>query len=57
MSDVLKKLLEEMENDPWHVKLRRWWRFQVWNYTCRTRWIWDLEYQNNIFKKMFGKSK
>jgi hypothetical protein len=54
---ILEELLKEMENDPWHVKLRRWWRFQVWNYTCRTRWIWDLEYQNNIFKKMFGKSK
>jgi len=57
MSDVLKKILEEMENDPWHVKLRRWWRLQVWVYTCRTRWIWDLEYENNIFKKKFGKSK
>jgi hypothetical protein len=57
MSDVLKKILEEMENDPWHVKLRRWWRLQVWVYTCRTRWIWDLSYENNIFKKKFGKSK
>lgn len=54
---ILDELLKEMENDPWHVKLRRWWRLQVWVYTCRTRWIWDLEYQNNIFKKMFGKSK
>jgi hypothetical protein len=57
MSDILKKLLEEMENDPWHVKLRRWCRLQVWVYKCRTRWIWDLDYDNNIFKKKFGKSK
>ena len=25
---TLRRLTEEMRNDPWHVKLRRWWRLQ-----------------------------
>jgi hypothetical protein len=52
MSDVLKKLLEEMENDPWHVKLKRWIRLQRWLWICRTRFIWDTTYEHNIFKKI-----
>lgn len=48
---ILKQLIEEMKNDPWHVKLRRWWRLQRWVWMCRTRWIWDLDYERNIFRK------
>ena len=48
---VLRRLTEEMKNDPWHVKLRRWFRLQRWVWMCRTRWIWDLDYEHNIFKK------
>jgi hypothetical protein len=48
---TLKRLTEEMRNDPWHVKLRRWWRLQRWVWMCRTRWIWDLDYEHNIFRK------
>jgi hypothetical protein len=48
---TLRRLTEEMKKDPWHVKLRRWWRFQRWVWMCRTRWIWDLQYEHNIFRK------
>ena len=48
---IIKQLTEEMKNDPWHVKLRRWWRLQRWVWMCRTRWIWDLDYEHNIFRK------
>ena len=48
---ILKQLVEEMRNDPWHVKLRRWWRLELWVWQCRTRWLWDLDYEHNIFRK------
>jgi hypothetical protein len=48
---ILKQLIKEMKNDPWHVRLRRWFRLQRWVWMCRTRWIWDLNYEHNIFKK------
>jgi hypothetical protein len=50
-SGILKQLVEEMRNDPWHVKLRRWWRLERWVWRCRTRWLWDLDYEHNIFRK------
>ena len=50
-SKTVDRLLKEMENDPWYVKLARWWRVKLWVWTCRTRWIWDLEYEHNIFRK------
>jgi len=50
-SGIIKQLIEEMKNDPWHVKLRRWFRLQRWVWICRTRWIWDLNYEHNIFRK------
>ena len=48
---TLRRLTEKMKKDPWHVKLRRWFRLQRWVWMCRTRWIWDLDYEHNIFKK------
>ena len=36
---ILKDLTDEMKNDPWHVKLRRWWRFKRWIWMCKTRII------------------
>ena len=48
---TLRRLVKEMKNDPWHVKLRRWFRLQRWVWMCRTRWIWDLNYEHNIFRK------
>ena len=51
---TVERLLKEMENDPWHDKLRHWWRVWVRVRICRTRWIWDLDYQHNIFRKRNG---
>ena len=50
-SKVLQELIDEMEKDPWHVKLRRWCRLKIWVYKCRTRKYWDKTYQGYIFKK------
>lgn len=50
-SKTIQRLLDEMANDPWHVKLRRWWNLKVWTYKCLTRKYWDKEYQHYIFKK------
>jgi hypothetical protein len=47
---ILKDLTNEMKNDPWHVKLKRWLRFKKWLWKCHTRLIWDLSYERNIFK-------
>lgn len=46
----LKNLIDEMENDSWHIKLRRWFYVKKWVLVCRTRFIWDLTYKKNIFK-------
>lgn len=50
-SPVLDRIMRQMEQDPWHVKLRRWWRLKVWVWMCLTRKYWDKEYQHYIFKK------
>lgn len=50
-SPVVDRLMREMEQDPWHVKLKRWWRVQVWVCICLTRKYWDKNYQHYIFKK------
>ena len=50
-SKVLQDILNKMENDPWHVKLRRWWRLKIWTYTCLTRKYWDKSFEGYIFKK------
>ena len=49
---ILKDLNQEMKLDPWHVKLRRWWRFKKWLWKCHTRFIWDVSYERNIFRKL-----
>ena len=54
-SKTLERILKEMENDPWYVKLKRWWGVRLWVWTCRTRWIWDIEYERNIFRKKKNK--
>lgn len=40
-SPVLEKILEEMERDPWHVKLKRWWRVEKFAWICLMRWEWN----------------
>ena len=49
--DYLKKLEEEMKNDPWYVKLKLWFNLQKWVLMCRTRKYWDKTYQHYIFRK------
>ena len=51
-SKTVQRLMDEMENDPWYIKLKRWFNLQRWVLMCRTRWIWDLNYEHNIFKKL-----
>ena len=50
-SKVLQDILNKMENDPWHVKLRRWCRLKIWTYTCLTRKYWDKSFEGYMFKK------
>ena len=33
-SKITQRILEDMEKDPWYVKLRRWIRLQLWVYKC-----------------------
>ena len=40
-SPIVKKILEEMDRDPWYVKLRRWFRLQRWVMVCKTRKYWE----------------
>lgn len=50
-STVLDRIMREMEQDPWHVKLRMRWRLKLWVWKCLTRKYWDKEYQHYIFKR------
>lgn len=50
-SKVLDEMLEQIAKDPWHVKLRRWIRIQIWIYTCLSRKYWDKTYSGYIFRK------
>jgi hypothetical protein len=50
-SELIERLEQEMKHDPWYKKLKRWINLQKWALMCRTRFIWDLSYQHNIFKK------
>ena len=50
-SETVQRLLDEMEKDPWYVKLRLWWNLKVWTYKCLTRKYWDKDYQHYIFKR------
>jgi len=43
--------MEEMEKDPWHIKLKRWLCLKVWVWTCLTRKYWDKDFEGYIFKK------
>jgi hypothetical protein len=49
-SQVTKRILAEMAADPWHKKLKRWFRLKRWIIMCRTRFIWDREYEHWLFK-------
>lgn len=48
-SPTLERLLEKMENDPWHIKLKRWWRIRRWLWSCKLRhyfhWVTSKNYR------------
>lgn len=50
-SKVIQQLMDEMDKDPWHVKLKRWLRLKMWIYKCLTRKYWDKNHSGYIFKK------
>ncbi len=50
-SKVLQRLMNQMEKDPWHVKLKRWYNLEKWVLICRTRKYWDKEYEHYIWRK------
>jgi Na+-transporting NADH:ubiquinone oxidoreductase subunit NqrF len=50
-SETIERLQKEIDNSPWHKKLKMWWDLKKWDWTCRTRFIWDLSYEHNIFRR------
>lgn len=56
-SKTVQRLMNQMEKDSWHIKLRRWWKLKVWVWTCLTRKYWDKTYDGYIFKNYFGNKK
>lgn len=49
-SKTVQRILDDMEKDPWYIKLKRWYRVEKWVLICRTRKYWDKDYQHYIFK-------
>ncbi len=43
-SPVLQRIINDMNNQPWHVKLRRSIRVQLWVWSCLTRRYWDRSF-------------
>jgi hypothetical protein len=50
-SKTIQKILDEMEKDPWYIKLRRWLMLKLWTYKCLTRRYWDKSFSGYLFKK------
>jgi len=50
-SPVVDRIMNEMQQDAWYIKLRRWWNLKLWVWRCLTRKYWDKDYQHYIFKK------
>ena len=49
-SPVVRRIMADMNNDPWYTKMKRWFRLKVWVYTCLTRKYWDKSFSGYIFK-------
>lgn len=51
MSEIIKEILTKMENDPWHVKIRRWWRNKRWFWKANIRhyksWVKSKSYRQS----------
>ena len=50
-SPTIQRIMDEMEKDPWWVKLKRWIKVEWWVFKCLTRKYWDKTHQYYIFKK------
>lgn len=50
-SPTFENILNEMKKDKWYIKLKRWFKLQIWVWICLTRKYWDKNYQHYIFKK------
>jgi hypothetical protein len=50
-SPAVERLFEEMKDDPWYIKLKRWYVVEKWVLICRTRKFWDKTYEHYLFKK------
>lgn len=50
-SNILEKLIEEMDNDPWHVKLKRNWNVRKWSWKANLRhykaWVTSKSYRKS----------
>jgi hypothetical protein len=55
-SKKVQEMLDQMEKDPWYVKLRRWWNVKMWTYKCLSRKYWDKTHSGYIFKKRNNES-
>ena len=49
--DFLQEVLDEMEKDPWYVKLKRHIKLKIWVYLCKTRKYWDKDFSGYLFRK------
>jgi len=49
-SKILQRLMEEMDKDPWHVKLKRSIRVHIWVWICLSRKYWDKSFEGYIWK-------
>lgn len=47
----IRKLLKELEDEPWDLKIKRWFRLKYWHYYCMSRRFWDKSFEGYIFKK------
>lgn len=49
-SEILERLLKEMDKDPWYIKLKRNIRVQIWVWVCMSRKYWDKSFEGYIWK-------
>ena len=47
----LQKLLDQIDHDPWYIKLWCWWNLKKWQASCWSRKFWDKSFDGYLFKK------
>ena len=48
---LLQQILDEMEKQPWHIKLRRKIKINWWLFICWTRTYWDTSLESCIWNR------